>query len=131
MCWLPQQESRVEHRERLDISAGLTWIGEPRAPRTRNPSADAQDCASCGSTEANQVFRVGELNLPLNERQTDLRLLKGRGSVARRPPWYDIGDVDVLSIQSNRAQHAIQQLPRSSNEWAPDSIFTLPWGLAD
>jgi hypothetical protein len=36
-----------------------------------------------------------------------------------------------MSIQSNRAQHAIQQLTRSSNEWAPDSIFTLSWGLAD
>jgi hypothetical protein len=92
---------------------------------------DAQERASCRSPEANQVFRVSEINLPLNEGQTDLRLLKGRGSVAWRTPWYDIRDVDLLSIQSNRAQHAIQQLPRSSNERTPDSIFTLPRGLAD
>jgi hypothetical protein len=121
----------VEHGERLDISAGLTRIEEPRAPRTHNPFVDAQERASCGSSEANQVFRVGKVNLTLNEGQTDLRFLKGRGPVAWRPPWYDIRDVDLLSIESNRAQHAIQQLPRSSNEWAPDSIFTLPRGLAD
>jgi hypothetical protein len=92
---------------------------------------DAQERASCGSPETNQVFRVGKVNLTLNERQTDLRFLKGRGPVAWRPPWYDIRDVDLLSIESNRAQHAIQQLPRSSNEWAPDSIFALPRRLAD
>jgi hypothetical protein len=92
---------------------------------------DAQKRASSGSPEANQVFRVGEVNLTLNERQTDLGFLKGRGPVAWRPPWYDICDVDLLSIQSNRAQHAIQQLPRSSNEWAPDSIFAIPRRLAD
>ena len=71
------------------------------------------------------------MDLPLNERQTDLRLLGRRGSIARRPPRNDIGDVDLLSIQSDCVQHSIQQLPRSSDEWAPDSIFIPSRGLAD
>ena len=71
------------------------------------------------------------MDLLLNERETYLRLLKRRGSVAWRPPRNYIRDVDLLSIQSDRAQHAIEQLPRSPNEWAPDSIFALPRGLAD
>src|ERR1700722_14343836 len=106
-------------------------IGDPRAPSTHNPSLDAQERACCGSPEANHVFGVGEVNLALNERQTNLCLLKGRGPVARRPPWNDIRDIDFLSIQSNFAQHAIQQLSRSSNERAPDSVFALPRCLAD
>ena len=121
----------MEHGERLNISADLTSIREPRAPGTHNPAVHAQKRASCRSPEANQVFGVGEVNLTFDERQTDLRLLKGRGPVAWRPPWYDIREVDLLSIQSNRAYHAIQQLPRSSNEWAADSIFTLSRSLAN
>jgi hypothetical protein len=121
----------MEHGKRVDLSAGLTRIGKPRAPHTHNPSLDAQYRPTRRRAKTNQEFRIGQVDLSLNERQTYLRLLKRRRTVARRPPWDDIRDVDLVSVQSNRVQHAIQQLPRSSNEWAPDSIFTLSRGLAD
>ena len=71
------------------------------------------------------------MDLPLNERQTRLRLLGRRGSIARRSPRNDIGDVDLLPIESDRVEHTIQQLPRSSDKWAPDSIFIPSGSLAD
>ena len=71
------------------------------------------------------------MDLPLNERQTCLRLLGRRGSVARRSPRNDIGDVDLLPIESDRLQHTIQQLPRSSDKWVPNSIFIPSRRLAD
>ena len=71
------------------------------------------------------------MDLPLNERQTYLRFLRRRGSIARRPPRNDIGDVDILPIESDRVQHPIQQLPRSSDERAPNSIFIPSRSLAD
>ena len=120
----------MEHGKRPDFAAGLKWIGEPRAPCAHNPSLHTQEHASRGSPEADQVFRVGELNLPLDERQADLGFLRGRGPVAWRPPRDDIGDVDFLPIQSNRAEHAIQQFARSSNERKPASIFAFPRSLA-
>jgi hypothetical protein len=107
MRWLSQQESRMEHGKGPDLAAGLTWISKPRAPCAQNPSLYTHEHASRGSPEANQAFRVGELNLSLDERQADLGFLRGRGPVARRPPRDDICDVDLPPIQSNRAQHAI------------------------
>jgi hypothetical protein len=63
------------------------------------------------------------LDLSLKERQTYLSLLRRWGSIPRRPPRNDIRDIDLLSIQSDCAQHAIKQLPRPSDKWASDSIF--------
>ena len=47
------------------------------------------------------------MDLPLNEGQTCLRLLGRRGSVARRSPRNDIGDVDLLATEADRLQHTI------------------------
>ena len=121
----------MEHGERRYLASNLARINEPRAPGAHNPALDAQYRARRGPAKANQVFRIGKLDLSLNEGQTYLGLLGRRGSVARRPPWNDIRDVDLLSIESDCVQHAIQQLPRSSDEWTPDAIFLLPRGLAD
>ena len=62
------------------------------------PCPDAQYCANRRRAKTNQIFRIGEVDLSLNERQTHLRLLRRRGSVAWRAPGNDIGDVDLLSI---------------------------------
>jgi hypothetical protein len=113
----------MQHGERLDRAAALVRIVKPCAPCPHNPSLDAQQRANCRCPEANQELRIGKVDLPLNERQTCLRLLGRRGSIARRPPRNDISDVDLLSIETDCAQHAIKQLPRSSDKWAPDSIF--------
>src|SRR6185437_5345882 len=98
MCWLPEQKSWMEHGKRPDLSAGLTLIGKPRAPRTHNPSLDAQKRASCGAPKANQEFRIGEVNLALNERQTYLCFLESRRPVAWGSPRNHVRDVHILSI---------------------------------
>ena len=116
----------MEHGERPDLVAGSPGIIEPRAPRTHNAALNAQHCATCRPAEANQELRIGEIDLLLNKGQADLGLLRCRGSIARRPPRNDIGDVHLFSIQSDRAQHAIQQLPCSTDERPTYSIFILP-----
>src|SRR6478736_6265567 len=112
----------MQHSERPDLATAWVRISEPGASRTHNPLGP-QHRAACRAAETNQVFRIGKLDLSLKERQTYLSLLRRWGSIPRRPPRNDIRDIDLLSIQSDCAQHAIKQLPRSSDKWAPDSIF--------
>src|ERR1700722_7318900 len=107
----------MQHSERLDLAADLVPVVKPRAPCPHNPSLGTQQRANRRCPEANQEFRIGKVNLPLNERQTYLRLLGRGGSIARRPPRNDIGDVDLFSIETDCAQHAIKQSPRSSDKW--------------
>ena len=121
----------MEHCEGADFAPVWAWISEPRAARTQNARLDRQKRAHRGSAETNEVFRSGEVDLSLNKRQTYLCLLGRRRSVARRAPRNDIGDIDRLSIQSDRAEHAIEQLACSSDEWAPDSIFLSSRSLPD
>lgn len=121
----------MEHSEGADFAPALTRISKPRSPRAQNSPLDGQKRAHRGSAETNEVFRIREVDLSLNKRQTYLRLLGCRRSVTRRPPRNDISDIDCLSIQSDRAEHSIQQLACSSDEWAPDSIFFSSRGLPD
>ena len=121
----------MEHCEGADFAPVWARIGEPRAARAQNSRLDRQKRAHRGSTETNQVFWIGEVDLSLDKRQTDLRLLRRGRSVARRAPRNNIGDVDRLPIQSDRAEHAIQQLACPSDEWAPDSIFLSARSLSD
>src|SRR5579872_5705551 len=121
----------MEHCEGTDFAAFLTRISKPRAPRAQNPRLDRQKRANRGSAETNQIFRIGEVDLSLNKRQTCLRLLGRRRSVARRPPRNDISDIDRLSIQSDHAEHAIEQLPCSSDKWTAAPTFLSSWGFPD
>ena len=121
----------MQHCEGAGFAAALSPINEPRASGAQNPSLDAQKRANRGCPKTNQVFRIGEVDLSLNKRQTRLGLLRRRSPVARRPPRNDIGDIDLLPIESDCVQHAVQQLPRSSDKRAPDSIFVPSRSLAD
>src|SRR5262249_22851906 len=98
MRWLPQQERRMEHCKRLDLSTSLTWKREPRAPRAQNPPLDAQEGASRRCPKTNQVFRIGKINLTLNERQAGLCFLRGRRPIAWGSPRNYIRDINILSI---------------------------------
>jgi len=121
----------MEHCEGADFAPVWAPISEPRATHAQNSGLDGQKRAHRRCAEANEIFWIGQVDLSLNKRQTYLRLLRRRGSVARRPPRNDIGNVDRLSIQSDRAKHAIKQLSCSSDEWAPGSILLSAWGLSD
>src|SRR5271165_4956659 len=108
---LTQQVSRVKHRQRGNRATVLDRVSEPRAARAQNPSLDAQERLSARRAETDQELRVGELDLPRDERQAGLGLLQRRRSIARRAPRNDIGDIHLPSIESDGVQHAIQQLP--------------------
>ncbi len=59
---------------------------------------DAEKCLRRRAAEANQDVRIGKLDLPHYERQTDLRFLWRRRAVARRAPGHNIGDVHGGSV---------------------------------
>ena len=59
------------------------------------PSGCRTDRLAAGAAEADQEIRIGELDLALDERPADRRLLRRRRAVAGRPPGHDVGDVDA------------------------------------
>ena len=44
-------------------------------------------------------------------------------AVSRRPPWHDIGDIDVGARDSDRGQHLVEQLSRAADK--RDALLVL------
>src|SRR5271165_989956 len=128
---LPQQERRVEHRERAERSAIPAWIRRPHSARSRNPLPNPQQGLSRRPAEAHQDFRAREFDLPLDEGQAGLRLLERRGPVAGRPPRHDIGDIDMIAVKADGFQHAVEQLSGAPDEGPPDAVLVCARRLAD
>ncbi len=58
-------------------------------------------------------------------------LLRARVAIARRTALQDIGDVDLLALQPDGGQHAVQQLPGAADEGLTRAVLVRPRGLAD
>src|SRR6476661_711741 len=105
----PKKKSRVERRHGADFAFACIK-GEPASPRFGDAVLDAEQRLRGWPAEANQDVRIGKFDLPENKRQADLRLLRCWCAVARRPPWYDVGNVNRGAVHGDRAQHAVEQL---------------------
>ena len=68
-------------------------VVEPAAAGLHDALARRQQGLGRGIAERHQHVRIDQLDLALDERQADLRLLRRRRAVAGRPPRNDIGDV--------------------------------------
>ena len=83
------------------------------------------------AAEADQDVRIGKLDLALDERQADLRLVRRRRAVAGRPPRHDVGDVDLGAVEPDRRQHAVEQLAGAADERQALDVLVAARRLAD
>src|SRR5271166_6858641 len=120
---LPQQVSRMEHRQRPQLAAVVEPVGEPFAPRSGDPLPRPKESLGGRRAHADKNLGSSEFNLPPNEREARLGLLRRRRPIAWWPPRDHVRDIDLRSIQSDRSQHAVEKLPRPADEWAPDPIL--------
>ena len=72
-----------------------------------------------------------QFDLPLDERQADLRLLRRRRPVAGRPPRNDVGDVGVAAIKPDRRDHPVEQFARAPDKRQALDVFLASGSLAD
>src|SRR5271154_4512829 len=121
----------MKHCHRPNGATLFARIVEPRATRARNSTADAEERLNRGAAKANEVFRIGQVDLSPNKRKTDLDFLQGRGSVARRPPGDYIRDIDVSPVERDCVQHAVQKLSGPPDERATNPVLLPAGGFAD
>src|SRR5262249_18089226 len=110
-----QQKRRMESRHGANFAlAGVET--EPASARLGDAVLYAEQRLCRRSAEANQDVGIGGLDLTLDKRQTDLRLLRSWCAIARGPPRYDVRDVNRRSVQAQRRQHAVKQFTGAADE---------------
>ena len=120
----------MEGGERADRPrAGV--VVEPSAAGLHDAFARRQQGLRRRIAERDQHIRIHQFDLPLDERQADLRLLRGRRAVAGRPPRNDIGNVGAGAIEPDRRDHPVQQLAGTPDEGQPFDVFLASGGFAN
>ena len=84
-----------------------------------------------GIAERHQHVGIDQFDLPLDERQADLRLLRRRGAVAGRPPRDHVGDVGLAAVEPDRRDHPVQQFAGTSDERQAFDILVAAGRFAD
>ena len=120
----------MERRHGAD-RAGAGVVVEPFSAGLHDAVAGRQQRLRRGIAERHQHVRVHELDLPLDEWQADLRLLRRRGAVAGRPPWNDIGDVSLAAVEPDCRDHPIEQFSGASDERQALDVLVAPGRFAD
>jgi transporter family protein len=90
-------EGRMERRHGADFALAC-FKGEPSSPCFGDAFFDAEQRLCRRAAEADQYVGVGKFDLPQDERETDLRFLRGGGAIARRTPGHDVGDVHGATV---------------------------------
>ena len=72
-----------------------------------------------------------QLDLALEERAADLRLLRGRRAVSGRTPVDDVGDVHVRLAQPDGREHLVEQLAGAADERLALQVLVAAGRLAD
>ena len=102
-----QQKSRVKGRHGADLArAGVE--GEPAPARLGDAFLDAKQRLRRWAAETDENVGIGKFDLPLNERQADLRLLRRRRAISGWAPRNDVGDVDRRTVEADSRQHAVE-----------------------
>ncbi len=106
-------------------------VVEPFAAGLHDAVAGRQQRLRRGIAERHQHVRIHEFDLPLDERQADLRLLRRRRAVAGRPPGNHVGDVGLAAVEADRGDHAVEQFAGTSDERQPLDVLVAPRRFAD
>ena len=125
-----QQIGRVERRDGADGS-GAGIVVEPLAAGLHDALAGRQQRLRRGIAERHQHVRIDEFDLPLDERQADLRLLRRRRAVAGRPPRNHVGDIGLAAVEPDRRDHPVQQFAGTSDERQSLDILVASRRFAD
>ena len=125
-----QQIGRMEGGQRAD-HAGAGVVIEPAPAGLHDALAGRQQGLGRGIAERHQHVRIHQFDLALDERQADLRLLRRRRPVARRPPRNDVGDVGAGAVEPDRRDHPVEQFARAPDERQALDVFLASGGLAD
>ena len=104
---------------------------EPPSPRFGDAFFDAEQGLCGGPPEADQDVWIGKFDLAQDEGQADLRLLRRRCSVSRRPPWHDVGDINGCAVETDRGQHAIEQFAGPADERQALNVFVAAGSFPD
>src|SRR5689334_21260023 len=99
---------------------------EPAAACPRNTFLDAEQRLRGRTTKTDKDIGIGKLDLAQDEGQADLRFLRRRRAVAGRPPGHDIRDVDAAAIESDRGEHAVEQLAGAADERQAFEVLVAP-----
>ena len=125
-----QQIRRMERRHGAD-GAGAGVVVEPFSAGPHDALAGRQQRLRRGIAERHQHVRVHQLDLPLDERQADLRLLRRRRPVAGRPPGNHVGDVGLAAVEPDRRDHPVEQFSGTSDKGQALDVLVAPGRFAD
>ena len=106
-------------------------VVEPFAAGLHDAVAGRQQGLRRGIAERHQHVRIHEFDLALDERQAGQGLLRGRRAVAGRAPRNQVGQIDGGAVESDRGQHAVQQLAGGADERLALDILVAARNLAD
>lgn len=78
------------------------------------------------SANGEDDFGLNQLNLPLQKGMAGSYFLGLRIAITGRSAFEDIGDVNLLALQTDGAQHFVEQLPGDANERLALQVLVLP-----
>ena len=120
----------MKSRHGADLAlAGIE--GKPASARLGDAFLDAEQRLRGWAAETHENVGIGELDLPQNERQADLRLLRRRRAISGWPPRNDVGDIDRRAVEADRRQHAVEQFAGAADERQALDVFVTARGFAD
>ena len=83
------------------------------------------------TAQRHQHLRLGQFDLPLDERAADFGFVRRWCAVSRRPPGNDVGDIGRCPVETDRRKYTVEQLSRPADERQPFDVLVAPGRLAD
>src|SRR2546423_1648959 len=120
----------MEGRDRPDLARTGVEI-EPAPAGALDALLHAEQRLRCRAAEAHEDIRIRELDLPLDERQADLTLLRRRRAIAGRAPWNDIGNIGAGTVEADSRHHQVEQLSGASDKGQAFEVLLTAGRLAD
>ncbi len=97
----------------------------PLAVFPGNAKIRVDDLQRRNSAQANNDLRLDQLDLAPKKTDAGLLLVFQRISVFGRAAFYNVGNINIASIQINDGKHIIQKLTGRANEGDSLEIFLL------
>ncbi len=101
----------------------------PAQPRDAGGGSEQQ--LRRGRPQGDDDTRPDRLDLPEQERRAGRDLVRLRVAILRRPALDDVGDVDLLALETDRADHLVELLPGAADERLALRVLVGARPLAD
>src|SRR5690606_38660979 len=100
----------ISGMQRRDRACGVVADRDvvPFAAQAHDALGHIQDMLRGGAAEKNHDLGLDQLDLTFEERPADLSLLRRWRSVTRRAPVDDIGDMNLLFVESDRGENLVE-----------------------